>query len=135
MSMKQLSSIWHVSITSLSEALTLKIVTLEYSFAKSYLNTTSPLTFPKRLEKEPDFFDIFDEPPLYAAFTPMSISSGESSAPVLGILEIILRHQGDPNVKLTSPSVSDAAMGHICARSHFSFQHAIGPYHVSHSTI
>lgn len=63
----------------------------------------------RRLREEPDFFDIFDEPPLFAALTPMSLSSGESPAPVLGILDIILRRGGDPNVTPRTLSVSDAA--------------------------
>ena len=61
----------------------------------------------KKLQEEPDFFGIFDEPPLYAALTPMSIGSGESSAPVLGVIDVILRFQGNPNITLIAPTVSD----------------------------
>jgi hypothetical protein len=61
----------------------------------------------KRLQDEPDFFDMFDEPPLYAALTPMSISSSESPAPVPAVVDIILQHQGDPNITSQAPSVSD----------------------------
>lgn len=63
----------------------------------------------RRLRQETGFFDVFDEPPLFAALTPMSITSGESPAPVPAILDIILRLGGDPNVRPRAPSASDAA--------------------------
>ena len=63
----------------------------------------------KRLREEPNFFDIFDEPPLFAALMPMSLSSGESPAPVPTILDIILRRGEDPNVTPREPCVTDAA--------------------------
>jgi hypothetical protein len=62
----------------------------------------------KRLVQEPEFLDIFDEAPLFAVLTPMSLSSGESPAPVPGVLAIILHSGGDPNVAPRIPSVSDA---------------------------
>lgn len=61
-----------------------------------------------RLREKPDFLHIFDEPPLYAALTPMSINSSESSAPVPGVVDVILRHQGNTNIALEDPSVPDA---------------------------
>jgi hypothetical protein len=44
----------------------------------------------KRCDSNPDFFSIFDEPPLFAALTSMSISNSESPAPVSSTLELIL---------------------------------------------
>ncbi|KAL7907897.1 hypothetical protein GGI35DRAFT_486861 [Trichoderma velutinum] len=52
----------------------------------------------KRIREQPDFFNIFDESPLFAALTPMSLNSGESPAPVAGTLDIILQRGEDPNV-------------------------------------
>ncbi|KAI0108545.1 hypothetical protein GGR51DRAFT_119190 [Nemania sp. FL0031] len=52
----------------------------------------------KKIHDKPDFFDIFDESPLFAALTPMALNSGESPAPVTGTLNIILQHGEDPNV-------------------------------------
>lgn len=63
----------------------------------------------RRLRQETDFFDVFDEPPLFAALMPMSIASGESPAPVPAILDIILRLGGDPNERPRAPSAPDAA--------------------------
>ncbi|KAI3530746.1 hypothetical protein CABS01_08924 [Colletotrichum abscissum] len=51
----------------------------------------------KKTRQMPDFFDVFDESPLYAALMPMSRSSGESAAPAMEVLEIILRRGEDPN--------------------------------------
>jgi hypothetical protein len=61
----------------------------------------------KRLREDPRFFDMFDEPPLYAALTPMTISSGESPAPVAGIVDLILRRGDDPNVRPRTQDLSD----------------------------
>jgi hypothetical protein len=63
----------------------------------------------RRLRQETDFFDVFDEPPLFAALMPMSITNCESPAPVPAILNIILRLGGDPNVRPRSPNAPDAA--------------------------
>jgi hypothetical protein len=52
----------------------------------------------KKIREQPDFFDVFDESPLFAALTPMCRSSGESPAPVPGVLDILLRRDEDPNV-------------------------------------
>ena len=57
----------------------------------------------RRLREEPDFFDMFDQPPLFAALTPMSISNSESPAPVPGILDILLRRGENPNVIPRAP--------------------------------
>lgn len=51
----------------------------------------------KKIRQMPDFFDVFDESPLYAALMPMSRGSGESSAPALGVLDILLGRGVDPN--------------------------------------
>jgi hypothetical protein len=67
-------------------------------FREEILRHDFTLYISKRLQDEPTFFDIFDEPPLYAALTPMSISSSESPAPVPGIVDLILQRQGDPNI-------------------------------------
>ncbi|KAF4466114.1 small s [Fusarium albosuccineum] len=57
----------------------------------------------KRIREQPDFFDVFDESPLFAALTPMSRNSGESPAPVPGVLDILLRRGEDPNVLPRQP--------------------------------
>ncbi|KAI1735045.1 hypothetical protein F4680DRAFT_313991 [Xylaria scruposa] len=54
----------------------------------------------KKLRERPDFFDIFDESPLFAALTPMALNSSESPAPVTETLNIILQRGEDPNVSL-----------------------------------
>ena len=62
----------------------------------------------RRCQEKHEFFDIFDEPPLFAALMPMSISTGESPAPVSGILELILQRGDDPNERPRMPNWSDA---------------------------
>ncbi|KAI1111900.1 hypothetical protein F5Y14DRAFT_463963 [Nemania sp. NC0429] len=67
----------------------------------------------EKIRAQPDdFFPIFDESPLFAALTPMSLSSGESPAPAPGVLDILLRRGEDlnapPRVKFL-PSLSEAA--------------------------
>lgn len=52
----------------------------------------------KRIREQPNFFNIFDESPLFAALTPMSLNSGESPAPIAGTLDLILQRGEDPNV-------------------------------------
>lgn len=52
----------------------------------------------KRIRDSPDFFDIFDESPLYAALTPMSLNNSESPPPVPTTLELILQRGENPNV-------------------------------------
>jgi len=52
----------------------------------------------KKIREQPDFFDVFDESPLFAALTPMCRSSGESPAPVPGVLDILLQRGEDPHV-------------------------------------
>jgi hypothetical protein len=82
----------------------------------------------ERVREQPDFFDIFDAPPLFAALVPMSLSSGESPAPVPGVLDIILRHGGDPNALLWSRAsgVSEATSPWMLfARVTFSFFHML----------
>ncbi|KAM6507918.1 hypothetical protein FSOLCH5_013117 [Fusarium solani] len=59
-------------------------------------NVTSYLA--KKTREEPGYFDVFDESPLFAALMPMSRSSGESPAPVPGVLGLLLRRGEDPNV-------------------------------------
>ncbi|KAI8674226.1 hypothetical protein NCS55_00745500 [Fusarium keratoplasticum] len=59
-------------------------------------NVTSYLA--RKTREEPDYFDVFDESPLFAALMPMSRSSGESPAPVPGVLDLLLRRGEDPNV-------------------------------------
>ncbi|KAN0102071.1 hypothetical protein V8E51_012581 [Hyaloscypha variabilis] len=62
----------------------------------------------QRCDSKPDFFSIFDEPPLFAALTPMSISNSESPAPVSSTLELILQRGDSPNAKPQTPNPSDA---------------------------
>lgn len=57
----------------------------------------------KKIREQPDFFDVFDESPLFAALTPMCRSSGESPAPVPGVLDILLRRGEDPHVLPRQP--------------------------------
>ncbi|KAJ8124032.1 hypothetical protein ONZ43_g149 [Nemania bipapillata] len=52
----------------------------------------------RRIREQPDFFEIFDESPLFAALAPMALNSGESPGPVPGTLNIILQRGEDPNV-------------------------------------
>ena len=66
----------------------------------------------KKIRDQPDFFDVFDESPLFAALMPMSRSSGESPAPVPEVLDLLLRRGEDPNVlprQPGAPGASDAA--------------------------
>ncbi len=51
----------------------------------------------RKLREQADFLDMLGEPPLFAALTPMSRSSGESPAPVTGILGMLLERGDDPN--------------------------------------
>lgn len=61
----------------------------------------------KKIRQQPDFFDVFDESPLFAALTPMSRSGGESPAPVPGVLDLLLRCGEDPNVLPRHPNGLD----------------------------
>lgn len=61
----------------------------------------------KKIRQQPDFFDVFDESPLFAALTPMSRSSGESPAPVPAVLDLLLQRREDPNVLPRQPNALD----------------------------
>ncbi|PNP56082.1 hypothetical protein THARTR1_03607 [Trichoderma harzianum] len=65
----------------------------------------------KRIREQPDFFNIFDESPLFAALTPMSLNSGESPAPVARTLDVLLQRGEDPNVlpQVRGPYLEEAA--------------------------
>ncbi|KAL6821224.1 hypothetical protein V8C40DRAFT_275841 [Trichoderma camerunense] len=65
----------------------------------------------KRIREQPDFFNIFDESPLFAALTPMSLNSGESPAPVAKTLDVLLQRGEDPNVlpQVRGPYLDEAA--------------------------
>lgn len=67
----------------------------------------------KKIRSQPDFFDVFDESPLFAALMPMSRNSGESPAPATRVLDILLQRGEDPNVlprqQPATPGASDAA--------------------------
>jgi hypothetical protein len=52
----------------------------------------------QRLRENPDFLEPLQDPPLYFALMPMSLSSGESPAPVPEILEILLHRGENPNL-------------------------------------
>ncbi|QYT06079.1 hypothetical protein H0G86_012946 [Trichoderma simmonsii] len=64
-----------------------------------------------RMREQPDFFNIFDESPLFAALTPMSLNSGESPAPVAKTLDVLLQRGENPNVLLQvrGPYLGEAA--------------------------
>lgn len=64
-----------------------------------------------RLEQDPAFFQLLDESPLFPALTAMSLSSGESPAPVPGILGLILDRGHSPNAapRSTRPSADGAS--------------------------
>ncbi|ETS86242.1 hypothetical protein PFICI_00070 [Pestalotiopsis fici W106-1] len=51
----------------------------------------------QKLRDDPDFLELLEDPPLYFALIPMSLSSGESPAPVPEVLEILLRMGENPN--------------------------------------
>ncbi|KAI5917475.1 hypothetical protein F4810DRAFT_704891 [Camillea tinctor] len=65
----------------------------------------------KNIHEQPDFFGIFDESPLFATLTPMALNSGESPAPVVGTLEILLQRGEDPNVlpRVRAPGLFEPA--------------------------
>ncbi|KAJ4856480.1 AAA ATPase domain-containing protein [Trichoderma breve] len=65
----------------------------------------------KRIREQPEFFNIFDESPLFAALTPMSLNSGESPAPVAKTLDLILQRGENPNVlpQVRGPHLKEAA--------------------------
>ncbi|KAI8725572.1 hypothetical protein NCS52_00128600 [Fusarium sp. LHS14.1] len=51
-----------------------------------------------KIQEQPGYFYVFDESPLFATLMPMCRSSGESPAPVPGVLDLLLRRGEDPNV-------------------------------------
>lgn len=68
----------------------------------------------KKIRSQPDFFDVFDESPLFAALMPMSRNSGESPAPSTRVLDILLQRGEDANVlprqqQPATPGASDTA--------------------------
>ncbi|KAF4939588.1 hypothetical protein CGCF245_v003398 [Colletotrichum fructicola] len=65
----------------------------------------------KKIAEQPDFFDVFDESPLFAALMPMSRDGGESPGPSSEVLDILLGGGEDPNLlprQLDVPSALDA---------------------------
>ncbi|KAI8267651.1 hypothetical protein K4K58_007545 [Colletotrichum sp. SAR11_239] len=65
----------------------------------------------KKISKQPDFFDVFDDSPLFAALMPMSRDGGESPGPSSEVLDILLSRGEDPNLlprQLDVPSALDA---------------------------
>ncbi|KAF4809950.1 hypothetical protein CGCSCA5_v010998 [Colletotrichum siamense] len=65
----------------------------------------------KKISEQPDFFDVFDESPLFAALMPMSRDGGESPGPSSEVLDILLTRGEDPNLlprQLDVPSALDA---------------------------
>ncbi|KAI8170236.1 hypothetical protein K4K49_000180 [Colletotrichum sp. SAR 10_70] len=65
----------------------------------------------KKIFEHPDFFDVFDESPLFAALMPMSRDGGESPGPSSEVLDILLSRGEDPNLlprQLDVPSALDA---------------------------
>ncbi|KAI8168192.1 hypothetical protein K4K54_009056 [Colletotrichum sp. SAR 10_86] len=65
----------------------------------------------KKISEQPDFFDVFDESPLFAALMPMSRDGGESPGPSSEVLDILLGRGEDPNLlprQLDVPSALDA---------------------------
>ncbi|KKP01122.1 hypothetical protein THAR02_06756 [Trichoderma harzianum] len=65
----------------------------------------------KRIREQPDFFNILDESPLFAALTPMSLNSGESPAPIAKTLDVLLQQGEDPNVlpRVRGPYLEEVA--------------------------
>ncbi|OHF03622.1 hypothetical protein CORC01_00941 [Colletotrichum orchidophilum] len=61
-----------------------------------------------KMRQVPDFFDVFDESPLFAALVPMSRDSGESPAPASNVLDILLRRGEDPNLLPREWSIAGA---------------------------
>ncbi|KAE9582351.1 hypothetical protein CGMCC3_g1677 [Colletotrichum fructicola] len=65
----------------------------------------------KKIAEQPDFFDVFDESPLFVALMPMSRDGGESPGPSSEVLDILLGGGEDPNLlprQLDVPSALDA---------------------------
>ncbi|KAJ5002792.1 hypothetical protein K4K48_012903 [Colletotrichum sp. SAR 10_66] len=65
----------------------------------------------KKISEQPDFFDVFDESPLFTALMPMSRDGGESPGPSSEVLDILLGRGEDPNLlprQLDVPSALDA---------------------------
>ncbi|KAF3809711.1 hypothetical protein GCG54_00005252 [Colletotrichum gloeosporioides] len=65
----------------------------------------------KKIAEQPNFFDVFDESPLFAALMPMSRDGGESPGPSSEVLDILLGRGEDPNLlprQLDVPSALDA---------------------------
>ncbi|KAJ0269171.1 hypothetical protein COL940_012708 [Colletotrichum noveboracense] len=52
----------------------------------------------KKIAEQPNFFDVFDESPLFAALMPMSRDGGESPGPSSEVLDILLGRGEDPNL-------------------------------------
>ncbi|KAF0324121.1 hypothetical protein GQ607_008551 [Colletotrichum asianum] len=65
----------------------------------------------KKIAEQPNFFDVFDESPLFAALMPMSRDGGESPGPSSEVLDILLGRGEDPNLlprQSDVPSALDA---------------------------
>lgn len=62
----------------------------------------------KKIREQPDFLDVFDESPLFAALMPMSRNSGESPAPATRVLDILLQRGEDPNARPRQPGTPPA---------------------------
>ncbi|KAF5521238.1 hypothetical protein CGCA056_v006101 [Colletotrichum aenigma] len=65
----------------------------------------------KKIAEQPNFFDVFDESPQFAALMPMSRDGGESPGPSSKVLDILLGRGEDPNLlprQSDVPSALDA---------------------------
>ncbi|KAJ0330123.1 hypothetical protein COL922a_012577 [Colletotrichum nupharicola] len=66
----------------------------------------------KKIAEQPNFFDVFDESPLFASLMPMSRDGGESPGPSSEVLDILLGRGEDPNLlprQSDIPSALDAS--------------------------
>ncbi|KAF4832970.1 hypothetical protein CGCTS75_v004249 [Colletotrichum tropicale] len=91
----------------------------------------------KKISEQPDFFDVFDESPLFAALMPMPRDGGESPVPSSEGLDILLGRGENPNLlprQLDVPSALDAPSPWVLfARSTMSvFNMLWGPFGCCH---
>ncbi|KAI1751255.1 hypothetical protein F4782DRAFT_506441 [Xylaria castorea] len=61
----------------------------------------------RKVREEPGYFCIFQDSPLCAALTPMTLASGESPFPVPEMLEILLKRENDQNTVSVRASECD----------------------------
>jgi len=82
----------HVSVTGISHHCDPRV-----PFREEVLRHDLAEYLSYKLDQDSRFLDILDQPPLFAAITPMALSTGESRSPPRSVLTLLLQRGYNPN--------------------------------------